>query len=281
MKYFYSFIILCCLVTNMLGQHTYGTSGLLYSPTAEMQKDKTVMIGGSMIDHNIYRDAYWNAHDEYNPYTYNYYLNITLFPWLEIAYTCTLVKGIHGSNYWPQQTWGKFTNQDRSFHGRLRLWKEGWWKQWIPQIVLGANDPGSHESAGGGDLTFQDEGESTNPPPRIYVNATKHFTFEKWGTLGLHASVIQFDGLDFDNEHGVTVGINYRFNRTEDDFWNKALNGLNLMGEYYDSVWNVGTNYSVWKDRINVVAALYDGRFLSVGIYFRVCLKYPSIYSNL
>lgn len=101
MKYFYSFIILCCLVTNMLGQHTYGTSGLLYSPTAEMQKDKTVMIGGSMIDHNIYRDAYWNAHDEYKPYTYNYYLNITLFPWLEIAYTCTLVKGIHGSNYWP------------------------------------------------------------------------------------------------------------------------------------------------------------------------------------
>mgnify|MGYP000009486588 FL=1 len=273
MKYFYSFIILCCLVTNMLGQHTYGTSGLLYSPTAEMQKDKTVMIGGSMIDHNIYRDAYWNAHDEYNPYTYNYYLNITLFPWLEIAYTCTLVKGIHGSNYWPQQTWGKFTNQDRSFHGRLRLWKEGWWQQWTPQIVLGANDPGSHESAGGGDLTFQDVGESTNHLTRFYVAATKHFTFEKWGTLGLHASVIQFDGLDFDNEHGVTVGINYRFNRTEDDFWNKALNGLNLMGEYYDSVWNVGTNYSVWKDRINVVAALYDGRFLSVGIYFRVCLK--------
>lgn len=111
---FYSFIILCCLVTNMLGQHTYGTSGLLYSPTAEMQKDKTVMIGGSMIDHNIYRDAYWNAHDEYNPYTYNYYLNITLFPWLEIAYTCTLVKGIHGSNYWPQQTWGQI-HQSRPF----------------------------------------------------------------------------------------------------------------------------------------------------------------------
>ena len=115
-------------------------------------------------------------------------------------------------------------------------------------------------------------------PPQSYGlsgswNDYSTYTEEKWGTLGLHASVIQFDGLDFDNEHGVTVGINYRFNRTEDDFWNKALNGLNLMGEYYDSVWNVGTNYSVWKDRINVVAALYDGRFLSVGIYFRVCLK--------
>ncbi len=43
------------------------------------------MIGGSMIDHNIYRDAYWNAHDEYNPYTFNYYVNITIFPWLEVA----------------------------------------------------------------------------------------------------------------------------------------------------------------------------------------------------
>ena len=168
---------------------------------------------------------------------------------------------------------GKFTNQDRSFHGRLRLWKEGWWQQWTPQIVLGANDPGSHESAGGGDLTFQDVGESTNHLTRFYVAATKHFTFEKWGTLGLHASVIQFDGLDFDNEHGVTVGINYRFNRTEDDFWNKALNGLNLMGEYYDGVWNVGTNYSVWKDRINVVAALYDNRFFVCWDIFQSVLE--------
>ena len=99
MKYFYAFIVLCCLTTNMFGQHVYGTTGLLYAPTAEMQKDKTILIGGSMIDHNIYRDAYWNAHDEYNPYTYNYYLNITIFPWLEVGYTCTLVKGIHGSSY--------------------------------------------------------------------------------------------------------------------------------------------------------------------------------------
>lgn len=51
-----------------------------------------------MIDHNIYRSGYWNSHKEYNPYIYNYYLNITFFPWLEVAYTCTLVKGVPG---WP------------------------------------------------------------------------------------------------------------------------------------------------------------------------------------
>lgn len=88
--------------------------------------------------------------------------------------------------------------------------------------------------------------------------------------MGLHAFVIQFDGLDFDNDHGVTVGVNSRFNRPHERFWNKALNGLNLMGEYHDGAWNVGGNYAVWKDRINMADSLYDRRYLSVGLYFNV-----------
>lgn len=70
-----------------------------------------------------------------------------------------------------------------------------------------------------------------------------------------------------------TLGANFRFNRQGDGFWTKALNGLNLMGEYYDGVVNVGGNYAVWKDRINLTASLYDGKYWSVGLYFRVCLK--------
>ena len=70
-------------------------------------------------------------------YTFNYYLNVTIFPWLEVAYICTLVHADHGSAYFPEQSWGKFTNQDRAFSVRLRLWKEGWWREWTPQIVLG------------------------------------------------------------------------------------------------------------------------------------------------
>ena len=273
MRYLCIFLLSYCFAIKSFGQHAYGTTGLLFAPTAEMQRDKTVMVGGSMLDRHTFRDSYWNAHDEYNPYTYNYYLNVTIFPWLEVAYTCTLVKGIHGSSYWPRQTWGRFVNQDRSFHGRLRLWKEGWWKEWTPQIVLGANDPGSHSDHGGGSITFDNAGENTNHLTRFYLAATKHFTFQNWGTLGVHASVIQFDGIDLDNDHGVTLGVNYRFNRPDSGFWAQALNGLNLMGEYYDGAWNVGGNYAVWKDRINVVASLYDGKYWTVGLYFKVCLK--------
>ena len=265
---FLAFLCLC-FCTVLKGQALYGTSGLLHMPTADMQKDKTVMLGGNVLDKHPL-STYWN--NKNYTYTYNYYINVTIFPWLEVAYTCTLVKGVKG-NYWPEQTWGKFRNQDRNFSGRLRLWKEGWWKLWTPQIVLGANDPGSHSDHGGGNITFDNADENTNHLTRFYLAATKHFIFQRWGTLGVHASVIQFDGLDFDNDHGFTLGANFRFDRQGDGFWTKALNGLNLMGKYYDDVVNVGGNYAVWKDRINLTASLYDGKYWSVGLYFRVCLK--------
>ena len=52
----------------------------------------------------------------------------------------TLNKALFGSNYYPKRVWGKYCNQDRQFSGRLRLWKEGWWKWWTPQVVVGSND---------------------------------------------------------------------------------------------------------------------------------------------
>ena len=66
------FLLLLVMGGKIQAQAMYGTTGLLHAPTAEMQKDKTILIGGSMIDHNIYRSGYWNSHKEYNPYTYNY-----------------------------------------------------------------------------------------------------------------------------------------------------------------------------------------------------------------
>ena len=53
------------------GQAFYGTTGLLHAPTAVMQKDKTVMLGGNMLDVNIL-SRYW-VRSEYHPYTYNLY----------------------------------------------------------------------------------------------------------------------------------------------------------------------------------------------------------------
>ena len=268
------FIILLTNGSRINAQTMYGTTGLLYAPTAEMQKDKTFMVGGSMIDHNIYRSDYWNSHEEYNPYTYNYYLNITIFPWLEVAYTCTLVKGLIGSSGWPQQTWSKFVNQDRSFHGRLRLWKEGWWKPWTPQIVLGLDDPTSHEAYGGGAIKFDEDGMQNNHFTRYYLAATKHFSFAGVGTLGVHAAYVDYRACWFPHYRRPAAGVNFKFNLLpEDNLAVKALNGLDLMAEYDARTVNIGAHYQLWKDHINLIAELNNGKYFSGGIYFKIHMK--------
>ena len=99
-------------VSSMLSaQLTYGTTGLLHAPSAEMQKDKTVMLGGNFMNKEITPPT-WYYH------TYNYFLNVTILPWIEVAYTCTLFKaealGLKPYGY------SGFTNQDRYFSIRLR-----------------------------------------------------------------------------------------------------------------------------------------------------------------
>ena len=132
------FLLFFVMIGAVHAQFTYGTTGLLNMPTADMQRDKTFMFGGGFLEKHA-TPARWT----YN--TFNYYLDITIFPWLEVSYICTLHKAMevdpaYGSGFWVPSTYGKFVNQDRNFAVRLRLWKEGWWKPWTPQIVLGAND---------------------------------------------------------------------------------------------------------------------------------------------
>ena len=87
-----------------------GTTGLLHAPTADMQRDKTFMFGGNVLDITPLHHYDFDVR-----YTFNYYLNITIFPWLEVGYTCTLNYANEGSTYFPEKVWGKYSNQDRSF----------------------------------------------------------------------------------------------------------------------------------------------------------------------
>lgn len=264
-------LIVCsvfCLVIK--GQSLYGTTGLLHMPTAEMQKDKTLMVGTNILNKHPL-STYWNNPNYH--YTFNYYLNITIFPWLEVAYTCTLVKGNKNvASYWPKQTWGKFVNQDRNFSGRLRLWKEGWWKSWTPQIVFGANDPGSFDSNGGGSVNFNQDKGTHNYFNRLYIASTKHLSYQNVGELGIHAAYIysRATGLPY---KGLALGANFRFYLTDTCLINKIMNGLNVMVEYDARTVNVGFNYALWNDRINLIAELNDYKYLSAGIYFKVHLK--------
>lgn len=262
-KFLFFLLIGLLSFKNSVAQYVYGTTGLLHMPTADMQKDKTFLFGGAFLDYEA-----TPRHFAYD--TFNYYINITFFPWLEVAYTCTLHKGVPG-NYWPQQTWGKFVNQDRQFSGRLRLWKEGWWKEWTPQIVIGANDPGTHASYGGGEIVSSSN-SGNGHWQRYYIAATKHLDLQGIGNLGIHAAYVYNERKDY-HLNGPAMGVNLKMGLPEDKTWKKMLNGLNLMGEYDSRTINVGASYAIWKDYINVIAELTECKYFSGGVFFKVHLK--------
>lgn len=113
------FLLFFVMIGAVHAQFTYGTTGLLNMPTADMQRDKTFMFGGGFLEKHA-TPARWT----YN--TFNYYLDITIFPWLEVSYICTLHKAMevdpaYGPGFWVPSTYGKFVNQDRNFAVRLRL----------------------------------------------------------------------------------------------------------------------------------------------------------------
>lgn len=253
MKRILSFLFGIMLCLFVQAQFPYGTTGLLHMPTADMQRDKTVMVGGSYLSEGATPD-HWNYD------TYNYYLNITIFPFLEIGYTCTMHKGKEGA-YWPKSTWGKFTNQDRQFSGRLRVIKEGQFLKYMPAIVLGGNDvltrDWKEDGKGFADPSDQGNGHWN----RWYIAATKHL--DLYGDLGIHMAYVYNKRIDY-HLNGPTLGVN----------WKPQIHtNLNLMAEYDSRTVNCGLAYSFWKDHINVVTELNDFRYLSAGVYFKIYLK--------
>ena len=249
---------LLLIACSSQAQFTYGTTGLLHAPTADMQRDKTFMAGGGYLS-KYATPSRW-SYD-----TWNYYINITFFPWLEVAYTCTIF------DEWARGGKVYMKNQDRNFSGRLRLWKEGWWKAWTPQIVVGANDV-LHGSAEGGDIGAV-EGSGTGGNTffqRYYVAATKHIDW--YGQWGVHAAYVYSKRIGH-KFNGAAFGVDYQFNLPQTSFLNKTINGLNLMAEYDSKFVNVGAKYAVWKDHINLIGELRECKYPSVGVFFKVHLK--------
>lgn len=268
-------------------QTNYGTTGLMNMPTADMQRDKTFMLGGNWLNSHATVPRWWYD-------TWNYYINITLFPWLEVGYLCMGHKAVpidYGSrsDYWVPSTYGKFVNQDRSFHFWLRVWKEGWWKAWTPQILVGAND-GIGDSWNGGSLSKPSELNYGNGfLNRYYIAISKHFQFDKIGTLGVHACWIYSNRFD-NTLNDPAIGANLKLGLPNTSFLNKIANGANLMVEIvpgYTDVkedltfnphgskyqMNLGMEYSFWKDYINAVVELNRCKYFSGGLIFKVHLK--------
>jgi hypothetical protein len=104
-------------------QNSVGATGLIHIPTAEMQPAGTLMLGGGSLPRQMIPNG---MHDETD---HHYYVNFTMFPFLETALNFTLLR-LHGARH--------YNNQDRSGSVRLLLWRQEWCR-FLPQVVVGSN----------------------------------------------------------------------------------------------------------------------------------------------
>lgn len=255
-------LIIVCLcfgfcIGKTYAQVTDGVTGLLHMPNAEMQRDGTLMMGGNYLN---WRKVPFIKHNWFHYNTFNYYLNITFFKRLEVAYICTLNQGVPNSSYWPEQTWGKYTNQDRHFAAKFLLTEEGQWWKHMPAIAVGVSDPTTGQN--GADYTdMAIKGTGNGSFNRWYVAATKHFHLP-YGELGAHVAYLYNQRTDY-HLNGLAIGVNFR----------PAIHrNLNLIVEYDAKTVNVGATYALWADHFNLMVELQEGKYLSAGLVYKVNL---------
>lgn len=224
-------------------QQTLGTTGTLNAPSARMQKDMTILLGGNYLHQELTPGTLFR----YN--TFNYFLNATLLPFLEVSYTCTLIKA---TDHFVPEKKGRFVNQDRSMSARLRVLRE---RKFLPAIVIGGNDILSSVSNKKLDIT------SNQYFSRIYIAFSKRFMIHN-EEIDVHLA-----GIYYRQQNGKGNNISAAVSYTP-----SIARNLNLIAEY-DSRWfNIGANYLLFN-HLFLQAHLQEGKYLSGGLCYKIYLK--------
>lgn len=266
-RFLLSMILILSVSWKMQAQYTYGTTGLLNMPTADMNDNGTIMLGGSYLDKHT-STARW-FYD-----TYGYYVNVTFFSFFEVSYNMELHKGFKNDwgsgqgGYWAPQSYGRFCNQDRQFSVKLRLWKEGWLYDWTPQLCVGSDDISSH-SWSDTDKALSIEDLRTNGfNNRYYIALTKHFAIRNAGEVGTHVSYLYNVRSDY-SLNSPSFGVDFKLGIPESSAWIKYVNGFDFRLEAYPAN---GQGY-IYNDSAVKQYGLERG--LHAGIYdFNVGTEY-------
>lgn len=238
------FLCLWVCLTPAYAQGYTGISGMFHVPTAEMLQEGTARIGAFFLNGEFLPDKLAYNDTKYN--TFNHYLGLTPFPWIEISYVCTLTKG--AKNLDESQGVG-YNQKDRFFSVKLRPLKEG---KWWPAIAVGAQDPGRTIKDKSGDYAFFQN---------FYLAATKHACWQghEWGG---HLAY-RYYRSDFNARwRGIAGGLTFRpgFARN-----------LRAMVEYTGNDVNVAVDCLLWK-HLFLQGGLQNGKYFSGGICFQMNL---------
>lgn len=256
-------MVLTLLALSANAQFTDSCTGLLSSPSAEMNESGTFAITNNFLNEHItpVGGSYgW----QYN--TFGYGFSITFWSRLEVGYVCTLFWG----DWNPIATTERqkiMKNQDRHFYGKVLLLKENeFGKSWIPALAVGISDPVT--GSGGGEYIGSDiSGAAGNGYfNRMYIVATKHFA-SPWGEIG------------------ASLGYQYNFRKDPDinapcaavtwrPVWlqNRWFSPKFVL-EYDSLTPNIGFLADIWDSRFQAMFELQNFQWVSFGLRFKLRLK--------
>ena len=229
-------------------QQYTGMSGLIHVPSAEMDKEGDARIGVHFLNREF-------SPTNFSYHTSTHYLSITPFPWVEIGYTCTIMKGIKGG-VGEDTTDGGYSNKDRYFSVKIQPLKEG---RWWPALAIGSNDP----------YGTQNENVESQPGSdgksmyfsNYYIAASKHLALKNH-VIGVHVAYRKWK-RNYNNQwNGIVGGITYR---------PSFARNLRAIAEYTGNEINIGMNCLLWKYFL-LQASLQDGKYFSGGVCFQINL---------
>ena len=182
-------------------------------------------------------------------------MNVTIFPWLEIAYTCTLFQSPTIGIDWKVGK-KKFTNQDRYFSARLRVLKEGQLWKYMPAVVVGTSDP--YTESGDGQVGSAD---GNGYFCRFYVAATKHIPIGK-EKIGVHLSYLYNRRVDY-HLNGLAGGLTYAPSFAPD---------LTVIAEYDAKDFAFGATYLLFN-HLHAQVELQRMKYFTGGLTYKIYLK--------
>lgn len=223
-------------------QEYTGISGLIHVPSAETNRAGTARMGLFFLNKEMLPDMMSYGLDgtthKYN--TTNHFVAIAPFDWLELAYTCTLLKRLKDGK-------PRYHQKDRAISMKVRLLKEG---KWWPAVAVGAADFFHFSSKATPDYFWN-----------YYGAASKHLDLHGH-ELGVHVAYRWYHEPKNKKWQGVVGGLTYRpaFDRN-----------LRAIVEYTGNDINVGADWYLWK-LLFVQASLLDGKHFSGGVMLQVQL---------
>lgn len=227
-----------------------GGSGLIHVPSADMDKEGTARIGVHFLNKEFTPEAFVYEGQKYH--TMSHYLSITPFRWIEMSYTCTLMKSMKDKYGVDDPNAVGLYRKDRYFSLKLQPIREKPDKWW-PSVAVGFND-----------RFWSDKGQKTassignNFFANYYVAASKHFSIRR-NMLGVHLAYRKWKREENAEWNGVAGGITF-----QPAFYPE----LRFIAEYTGNDINVGVDCLLWR-YVFLQGSLQNGRYFSGGI----CLK--------